>query len=134
MRSLFTLFWTVSRRYLGQRWDRAGLIVASIALGVAMLVSTQLLNKCLDAAASEPAAALTNGGPLKPFKIRAGGQVHEVNPVGEVQLGGKAAKLGGFLLVMDIRQAAHLLNQDGLCERIDIYLSPGADREAVRQA
>src|SRR5580765_3134311 len=53
MRSLFSLIHTVSLRYLGKRWDRAALIVASIAVGVAMLVSTQLLNQCLDAAASE---------------------------------------------------------------------------------
>src|SRR5439155_10323001 len=53
MLSLFSLFRTFSVRYLGQRWDRAALIVASIGLGVAMLVSTQLLNQCLDAAATE---------------------------------------------------------------------------------
>src|SRR5262249_42765086 len=48
MFSLFSLFRTLSRRYLGQRFDRAGLIVVSIALGVAMLVSTRLLNECLE--------------------------------------------------------------------------------------
>src|SRR5262245_47426561 len=53
MRSLLALIRTVSIRYLAKRWDRAALIVASIALGVAMLVSTQLLNQCLDAAAME---------------------------------------------------------------------------------
>src|SRR5262249_34624648 len=53
MLSLLSMPRTLSLRYLGKRWDRAGLIVASIALGVAMLVSTQLLNQCLDAAVLE---------------------------------------------------------------------------------
>ena len=37
-------------RYLLQRWDRAVLIVASIALGVATLVSARILNQCIAAA------------------------------------------------------------------------------------
>ncbi|MBY0460494.1 MAG: hypothetical protein K2V38_24530, partial [Gemmataceae bacterium] len=55
-------------RYLLQRWDRAALIVASIALGVATLVSAQILNQCIEAAAQDtttPAASaelyVTNG-------------------------------------------------------------------------
>jgi putative ABC transport system permease protein len=235
MRSLFALIRTVSIRYLAKRWDRAALIVASIALGVAMLVSTQLLNRCLEAAAmesvnpgSEPAdlAVTSNrrvrldllpalraipgvasaqpfilervvlpdqgnrkvvligldlvdlsrqhadgrlsknpfgaepkqganlpamllggvivaedlakdikaGESLRPFAIRAGGRRHMLHPCGEVVLQGAAAKLGGFLLVMDVRFAAQALNQDGICERIDLYLGPGADREAVKAA
>src|SRR5262249_21742854 len=31
-------------------------------------------------------------------------------------------------------QAARLLDQEGIAERIDIYLAPGADREQVRQS
>src|SRR5205823_7408790 len=59
---------------------------------------------------------------------------HTLKPAGEVELRGKAAKLGGFLLVMEIHQAAKALNQEGICERIDIYLEPGADRAAVQKA
>src|SRR5689334_18815797 len=53
MRSLLALLHTVSLRYLGKRWDRAAHIASSIALGVAMLVSTHLLNQCLVQAAAE---------------------------------------------------------------------------------
>ncbi len=53
MLSLLALFRTISLPYVRKRWDRATLITASIALGVAMLVSTQLLNACLDAAVDE---------------------------------------------------------------------------------
>ena len=38
-------------RYVLQRWDRAALIVASIALGVATLISARILNQCVEAAA-----------------------------------------------------------------------------------
>ncbi|MBN9119793.1 MAG: FtsX-like permease family protein [Planctomycetes bacterium] len=40
-------------RYLLQRWDRAALIVASIALGVATLISARILNQCIEAAAQD---------------------------------------------------------------------------------
>jgi putative ABC transport system permease protein len=230
MRSLFALFGTVSIRYLRKRWSRAGLIVASIALGVAMLVSTQILNQCLDTAANEasmpggeaadlvvtanrrvslalvkklqavpgvasalplvtdrvvlpefkgrdavligldlkaaqsaerspfePKFTLTNpaalisgkavvvgkdlarilspdGLPTKPFQIRCGGKTHSLQPIGVVELQGKAAKIGGFLLVADVDLVARTMGQDGLCERVDVYASPGADIEAVQQA
>ena len=42
----------LARRYLSHRWDRAALIVASIALGVSTLVSARILNACLGAAAA----------------------------------------------------------------------------------
>src|SRR5213595_3446872 len=40
-------------RYVLQRWDRAALIVASIALGVATLVSARILNQCIEVAAQD---------------------------------------------------------------------------------
>lgn len=40
-------------RYILHRWDRAALIVASIALGVSTLVSARILNQCLEAAAHD---------------------------------------------------------------------------------
>jgi len=230
-RTLVSLFVTVGIGYLRQRWDRALLIVASIGVGVAMLVSTQLLSEGLDTAASEsvtpgstaadllitnnrkvrldlveairkvpgvadaqpvlvervvlpdygnrtailiglearlggpvvaernPFAAtieITNplawlsgraavlghelakvvvpdGRPTQPVSVRAGGRVHSIVPAGVVTLGGPAAKLGGFLIVMDVRQAASLLNQDGLCERIDVYFHSDARFDDVRE-
>jgi putative ABC transport system permease protein len=55
-------------RYVLHRWDRAALIVASIALGVATLVSARILNQCVEVAAHDtttPAGAadlyVTNG-------------------------------------------------------------------------
>jgi len=40
-------------RYIRHRWDRAALIVVSIALGVATLVSARILNQCFEAAAHD---------------------------------------------------------------------------------
>src|SRR5260221_8259122 len=40
-------------RYILHRWDRAALIVVSIALGVATLISARILNQCLEAAAQD---------------------------------------------------------------------------------
>ena len=58
----------LSLRYLLHRWDRALLIVVSIALGVATLISARILNQCIEAAAQDtttPGAAaelyVTNG-------------------------------------------------------------------------
>ena len=50
---MFPVFRALSLRYLRLRWDRAALVVASIALGVATLVSARLLNQCLEAAAHD---------------------------------------------------------------------------------
>ena len=56
--SVYTL---LSRRYLRQRLDRAALIVVSIALGVATLVSSRILNQCIETAAVESATPLSLG-------------------------------------------------------------------------
>jgi putative ABC transport system permease protein len=50
---MFPVFRSLSLRYLRLRWDRAVLVVFSISIGVATLVSTTLLNQCLDAAAHD---------------------------------------------------------------------------------
>jgi putative ABC transport system permease protein len=55
------LYRLLSVRYLVHRWDRAGLIVASIALGVATLVSTRILNRCLETAAHQSMTPLGVG-------------------------------------------------------------------------
>src|SRR5262249_20814056 len=48
---MLSLYRTLSLRYLRQRWSRAALVIASIALGVATLVSTQALNQTMTKAA-----------------------------------------------------------------------------------
>src|SRR5436190_12378433 len=48
---MISLYRTLSVRYHRRRAGRAALVVVSIALGVATLVSTQALNHCMDAAA-----------------------------------------------------------------------------------
>lgn len=53
-----SLYRTLSLRYLGQRWTRAALVVASIALGVATLVATRALNQSMIRAAQEARAPL----------------------------------------------------------------------------
>lgn len=58
---MLTVFRLLSLRYLLQRWDRSALIVLSIALGVATLVSTRILNQCLEAAASNTTTPLKVG-------------------------------------------------------------------------
>ena len=56
-----TVFRLLSLRYLLQRWDRSALIVASISLGVATLVSTRILNECIETAANQSATPLGIG-------------------------------------------------------------------------
>src|SRR4051812_28568554 len=48
-----SVYRVLALRYLLHRWDRAALIVASIALGVATLVSARILNQCIEAAAQD---------------------------------------------------------------------------------
>ena len=50
---MFPVFRSLSLRYLRLRWERAILVVISIALGVAAYVSTRILNQCLEAAAHD---------------------------------------------------------------------------------
>ena len=56
-----TVFRLLSLRYLLQRWDRSALIIASISLGVATLVSTRILNECIETAANQSATPLGIG-------------------------------------------------------------------------
>ncbi len=65
-----SVYRVLSLRYLLQRWDRALLIVASIALGVATLISARILNQCIEAAAQDTTTPggsaelyVTNGEP-----------------------------------------------------------------------
>jgi len=58
---MLSLYRMLGLRYLIHRWDRAGLIVASIALGVATLVSSRILNQCLETAVTETATPMGGG-------------------------------------------------------------------------
>jgi putative ABC transport system permease protein len=53
---MFAVFRTISIRYHRRRASRAILVVVSIALGVATVVSTQTLNRCMETAARAAAA------------------------------------------------------------------------------
>ena len=48
---MWSLHRTLSLRYLRQRWLRAALIIVSIALGVAVLLATRVLNQSMAKAA-----------------------------------------------------------------------------------
>ncbi len=55
---MLSLYQTLSLRYLSRRWVRAGLIIASIMLGVATLVATQALSETMSK------ATLASGNPM----------------------------------------------------------------------
>ncbi len=55
---MLSLYRTLSLRYLRQRWARAALVVASIALGVATLVATRALNQSMTEAVRGSTAPL----------------------------------------------------------------------------
>src|SRR5439155_3687977 len=55
---MLSLYRTLSLRYLQQRWPRAALVVASIALGVATLVATRALNQSMTEAVRGATAPL----------------------------------------------------------------------------
>ena len=57
---MFPLFRILVIRYLWQRWDRGLLVAMSIALGVATLVSAQLLNRCVELALKDSTNPLDN--------------------------------------------------------------------------
>jgi putative ABC transport system permease protein len=63
----------------------------------------------------------------KKFKIRVAGRTHELTRVGTVEASGSIAALGSNVLVMDIDQAAPLVDLEGRVSRIDIALEPGSD-------
>lgn len=89
---MFSVYQTLSLRYLSRRWFRAVLIVASIALGVGILVATHALNQTMGQAAlahSNPMAGvvdfiITNGDLRVPTElvevIKGVTGVKEVNP------------------------------------------------------
>jgi len=61
---MLALHRTLGWRYLRQRWSRAALVIASIALGVATLVATRILNQCMTQAAHGNATPLGGSADL----------------------------------------------------------------------
>jgi putative ABC transport system permease protein len=61
---MLSLYRTLSLRYLQQRWSRAVLIVASIALGVGLLVGTRSINESMWDAARSSVNPLAVDAPL----------------------------------------------------------------------
>src|SRR5262245_54046095 len=55
---MFSLFCTLSLRYLTRHWLRAGLVIASIALGVAAWIATQGLDGAVRHSLRQPVAPL----------------------------------------------------------------------------
>src|SRR5947209_5272342 len=61
---MLSLYRTLSLPYLRQRWSRAILVVASIALGVATLVATRALNQTMSQAVRVASAPLAGAADL----------------------------------------------------------------------
>jgi putative ABC transport system permease protein len=61
---MWSVYRTLSTRYLRERWTRALLIIASIALGVATLVATFSLNETMNKAVRTTANPLAGGADL----------------------------------------------------------------------
>src|SRR5947209_19325659 len=61
---MYSLYRTLSFRYHRRRASRAALVIIRIALGVATLVSTQSLNRCMDVAARSAAAPAAGAADL----------------------------------------------------------------------
>ena len=56
-----SLYRLLSLRYLFHRWDRATLIIASISLGVATLVSARILNAMVETATAQTTTPIGMG-------------------------------------------------------------------------
>src|SRR5262245_60419365 len=61
---MYSLYRTLSLRYLLQRWSRAVLVIATVTLGVATLVATRALNDSMVAAARGAGAPLAESADL----------------------------------------------------------------------
>jgi putative ABC transport system permease protein len=101
-----------------------------VKLDLAMAALARVFGRRPAVAGSE-LAALLPGGPLK---VRAGNKVHNLDVVGTVSAEGPAASLGKLLLVVDAGDAAEMFGRPGYVQRIDVFLEPGTDRQAAREA
>jgi putative ABC transport system permease protein len=131
-----SLYRTLSLRYLQQRWARATLVVASIALGVATLVATRALNQSVWTAARAATTPFAGLGDLHVTNGEAGVRraladrlahapgVHAAEPlvVGRVRLlGGDDAR---HALVLGILWKAENAERNPWGVQIDWAVSP----------
>ncbi|MFO0807651.1 MAG: FtsX-like permease family protein [Gemmataceae bacterium] len=220
---MLALYRTLSVRHLRRRFGRAALVVVSIALGVATLVSARVLNRCMEAAVRSATAPLggtadlfaSNGEagveralavelrrlpgvksvqPLllervqlpdldgrvalllgaerpegdtsalaakvtitrpaalfakypvllgedlarelgdRPLHVRTAGRDHDLSVLGTIRLDGAGAEIGKSLIALDLDRAGQLFGRPALVSRIDLFLAPDADRDAVKRA
>ena len=132
---MFSLYRTLSLRYLSRRWFRALLIIASIALGVATLVATRALNETMSKAAlnaANPMAGIAdlvvNNGEL-PIAQTLADKISQVKGVKSVRSRlYENARLPEFdnkaVLVMGIDILEEI--KEGSAASTDIVLSPGS--------
>jgi ABC-type lipoprotein release transport system permease subunit len=72
-------------------------------------------------------------GGIADFRVRAAGREKRLAGAGTVDAHGDFASLGGSVLVMNLTNAAALVNKPDHVTRIDLVLEPGASTEEVRQ-
>lgn len=70
--------------------------------------------------------------PGETFPIVAGGVAQTVTIAGLLELSGVARASGGDLLVADLFTAQKLLGKEGYADRVDVVLTRGVSKEAVR--
>src|SRR5579885_2194407 len=101
--------------------DRAG---ETFMRGMMLSRKPALLGRELDRALPAEASQLT---------VLAGGQPHRLLRAGAIDGRGPAASLSGDVVVLACEDAAALLGRPDRVTRLDVRLTPGADREAVRR-
>ncbi len=65
--------------------------------------------------------------------VLASGTSQRLEIIGNLDGDGREATLGGYVLVLNLSDAARLLGLPGRASRLDLTLEPGADREDVRR-
>jgi putative ABC transport system permease protein len=132
---MWSLYRTLSLRYLSRRWFRALLIVASIALGVATLVATRALNETMSKAVLSSANPMAGIADLVVSNSGMGiakSLADEIRTVPGVQ--SVRARLFANACLPDLDDKAVLVMgidileeiKDGGMAKGDIMLSPGA--------
>lgn len=139
---MFSLYRTLSLRYLSRRWFRAALVVASIMLGVATLVATQALSETMSK------ATLAAGNPMagtidlivvasgeSHFERKLAKEIEKVPGVKSVQprIFGQAKRVVGAekrpVMIMGIDLTSSEKKPDELAENFEI--NPDADEVKV---
>ena len=123
------LYRLLTFRTLRQRWERSALIIASIALGVATLVSSRILNECLGSA-SERSTTPVGMGELFISNGEFGVQRSITNEL-------RAAKIPGvhsvFPLVVEKVTFPELGNRKGVLVGAELKQSLASQDESLQQ-